>query len=144
MKTRFRVPAVLIAVGVLYACGDDGHEHDHDHDEIVVPAEYADLTNPLAGDDAAVTAGMTIYAAQCSRCHGDTGTGDGGDGVGLDPAVPDLTTMSNAELTDGYLFWRITEGGAAPFFSSMPAYRNDLSETERWQVITATRTVLAN
>ena len=45
------------------------------------------------------------------------------------------------DLSDGYLFWRISEGGAMPpFNSAMLAWKGTLSEEEIWQVISYVRT----
>jgi mono/diheme cytochrome c family protein len=47
-----------------------------------------------------------------------------------------------AELSDGYLFWRASEGGTfEPFNSAMPPWKDVLSENERWQVITFLRSL---
>jgi mono/diheme cytochrome c family protein len=43
-------------------------------------------------------------------------------------------------LSDGYLFWRVSEGGMmAPFNSAMPAWKTTLSEEQRWHVISYVR-----
>ncbi|HCV38684.1 MAG TPA: cystathionine gamma-synthase, partial [Pseudomonas sp.] len=34
--------------------------------------------------------GASLYAQNCSICHGDTGAGDGPAGVGLEPAPANL------------------------------------------------------
>ena len=45
------------------------------------------------------------------------------------------------DLSDGYLFWRVSEGGAMPpFNSAMLAWKGTLSEEEIWQVISYVRT----
>ena len=44
------------------------------------------------------------------------------------------------EMSDGALFWRVSEGGMIePFNSLMPAWKDTLSDDERWQVITYIR-----
>jgi len=44
---------------------------------------------------------------------------------------------SVAKFNDDYLFYRISEGGAMdPYNSSMPSFKNVLSEEEIWQVVT--------
>lgn len=37
-------------------------------------------------------------------------------------------------MTEGYLYWTISEGGEA-LETAMPAFKDVLSEKERWQVI---------
>ena len=142
---------------------DDGEEHDssveeHDslavsdssmaddmameHEHVEVPDEFADLENPLAYGPEAIAAGEEIFAANCAACHGANGQGDGPAAASLDPKPADFTdaAMMNS-LSDAYLFWRVSQGGAvAPFNSAMPAWENGLSEEERWQVISYIRT----
>ena len=53
-----------------------GSEHNmagmaHMHAE--VPQEYANLTNPLAGDAEATDAGKIIFETNCAACHGPEG-----------------------------------------------------------------------
>lgn len=107
------------------------------------PAEYQDLTNPLSGDPQAIAAGSEAYAALCSQCHGVTGAGDGQAGESLVPGPTDFTRQQQmAALSDGYLFWRISEGGAFdPFNSLMPAWGTLLSEREIWELVSYIRTL---
>jgi mono/diheme cytochrome c family protein len=118
----------------------DVHDHDHDgHDHAEVPPPYAGLVNPFAGDHDAIEAGRPIYEEGCAGCHGEAGRGDGAGAARLDPAPADLTEHS-AYAADDYWFWRISEGGAVPpYDSAMPAWKDSLSETEIWQVLTYCR-----
>lgn len=148
--------AALLAAcaGAAEDAGESAEETD-EHDDmddmmgaghtehIETPPEYADLTNPLEGDAAAIAAGEQIYETSCAVCHGEEGRGDGPSAAGADPAPADFTDsamMSN--MTDGYMFWRITEGGQMePFNSIMPPWKDVLSEDERWQVIAYIRSL---
>lgn len=107
------------------------------------PAEYAGLTNPYEGDPQAIAAGEEIYNANCATCHGEEGHGDGPAAQGLDPAPASLADRAMmGDMSDGLLFWRVTEGGAMePFNSAMPAWGDVLTEEERWQVISYIRTL---
>lgn len=40
---------------------DEHHATDGNHAHIEAPAEFRDMTNPLAGDAAAIVAGQEIY-----------------------------------------------------------------------------------
>jgi len=99
------------------------------------------LTNPLANDQAEIEAGKSIFESNCITCHGAEGHGDGPATAALDPKsanMADAEMMS--DLTDGYIFWRISEGGAfAPINSAMPAWKESPSEEQRWQVISFVR-----
>ena len=100
---------------------------------MAVPEAYAGLSNPVVEDDAALAKGAEIYATFCASCHGEDGMGNGPAAMGLDPG-PAPVAHTSQMLSDGYLFWRITEGGAQ-FESAMVAYENILDETSRWQLI---------
>ena len=123
---------------------DDEHEDSEDHAHVDAPHEYEDLSNPFGDDDhEAIEAGESIYGTNCATCHGPEGQGDGPGAEGLDPKPASLADAHMMEeLSDGYLFWRVSEGGAFdPINSAMPAWKDVLSETERWQVITFLRSL---
>ncbi len=104
-----------------------------------VPEAYRDLTNPLPADEATLAQGEAIYQTQCVVCHGETGLGDGPSGEALDPPPAPLARTAQ-HLSDGYLYWRIHDGGAA-LGSAMPTYGNVLSEDEIWAVTHYLRTL---
>lgn len=149
------VPILLLGVLLITACSntpettptEEIHDEEaspeagEDHGHVETPDEYADLSNPFAGDQQALEAGEVIYQANCASCHGIEGAGDGPVADVLDPKPSDITdTHMMEELSDGYLFWRIKEGGDfEPFNSSMPAWEETLTEEEHWQVISFIR-----
>lgn len=120
---------------------EDEHADDHAHAE--VPHEYEDLVNPFADDAVAVTAGADLFAVNCASCHGETGMGDGPAAVGLDPKPASLADSSMmSDLTDAYIFWRITEGGTMePFNSAMPPWGDTFTEEQRWQLVSFVRSL---
>jgi mono/diheme cytochrome c family protein len=117
---------------------DSGMQHIHADP----PAAYATLTNPFAGNEGAISSGKTIFETQCAACHGLQGKGDGAAAASLNPKPANLADKKMlGSLSDGYLFWRVSEGGAmAPFNSAMPAWKATMAEEQRWQVITYLRT----
>jgi mono/diheme cytochrome c family protein len=146
VKKNFLLVLVILVLGALLvtACSG-GSEMADDHDEVDehvgAPSEFANLTNPFAGDHEAAEAGVGIYEVNCATCHGPEGKGDGPAAVGLDPQPASLTDAHMMEeMNDGALFWRVSEGGMMePFNSVMPAWKDTLSEDEIWQVITYVR-----
>lgn len=123
--------------------GGDEHAEEESHAHIDPPAEYSNLTNPFTEDIKAIEAGSVIYSVNCASCHGSEGKGDGPAAEALDPKPASLAdTQMMADLSEGYLFWRVSEGGTfEPFNSVMPTWKGILSEDERWQVISFIRTL---
>lgn len=103
----------------------------------VMPAAYADLQNPVAGDAESLARGQALYTANCESCHGVTGMGEGSAGQALDPAPAPIAHTSQM-MSDGYLYWRISEGGH-PFETAMPAWQDALDEQARWDLINTMR-----
>jgi mono/diheme cytochrome c family protein len=84
-----------------------------------------------SGAEGDVKRGGQIFAANCARCHGKEGKGDGRDLTKLQSAVtPDDWTdkESNQELTDSFIVAMITRGGKANGKSRiMPAFGDKLN-----------------
>src|SRR5438045_4736491 len=87
------------------------------------PASARKMTNPVAGQVAAISAGRRLYAARCSECHGKNAQGTGN--------VADLTTGPTQSAAPGEVFWYITKGDAR---NGMPAWFI-LPVRQRWQII---------
>jgi mono/diheme cytochrome c family protein len=92
------------------------------------------LPNPVPADEKSVEKGGKLFAIYCVPCHGKSGTGDGYVGAKLILRPFDLTSERLAGLPDGHIFGMMTFGGAI-----MPVYANDLSPTERWNVVNYVR-----
>jgi len=111
------------------------------------PIDYVGLKNPLTtadpktlpDNDPNILAGKKLYEATCTACHGEKSDGKGPEAEGfVTPIKPvDLTDPEAiAKLDQGYILWRINEGGLSdPFYSAMPAWMDDFTETEKWQLI---------
>jgi mono/diheme cytochrome c family protein len=105
------------------------------------PAEYVSLVNPHANDSASASQGDQIFQTNCSVCHGAAGAGDGPTAAALNPA-PENLGQNEEGLSDGYLFWRIAEGGMNEHFqSAMPPWKGVLTDDQIWQVVTFIRTL---
>lgn len=151
--SRVRIFLVCIAI-TLVSCGGNiptatqtisenyqGQARYQNNQPIEPPEEFKNLTNPMAGNAEDAAKGEEIFKADCASCHGQEARGDGLAGTSLDPKPTNLAS-EQANLSDGYLFWRISEGGTSiPFHSSMPAWKGLLSEDHIWKVITYLRTL---
>ena len=99
-----------------------------------IPEQYADLTNPLTASPVNIADGEKLYQMQCLMCHGKAGDGNGPAGRALLPGPADLAfTRLLPVATDAFYFWTISEGGI-PVDSAMPAFGEQLSDRQIWQL----------
>ena len=87
---------------------------------------------PIAGDEAALTAGAQIYKEHCAVCHGLPGALQSAIASGMFPKPPKL--MEGTEVTDdppGESYWKVA-GGIR--MTGMPGFEKTLSTTQMWQV----------
>lgn len=139
MKKSLYLLFVLVCAGLLFAaCSGENPAADESAGQLErpePPPEYAGLANPLNPDSTQVESGQALFQKNCVSCHGVEGKGDGPAASALNPKPADLV-QAQAELSDGYLFWRIAEGGQrAPFHSTMPAWKGILKDDQIWQMI---------
>ena len=111
----------LFILGVLAV---DGMAH-----EWMAPKEAADVKNPVVMDVESSSRGKEVYLENCVACHGDTIEGLSAESVGLETSPPNLKKRIKTH-SDGDFFWKIQEGRG-----DMPAFKEDLSEEETWDVI---------
>jgi cytochrome c oxidase cbb3-type subunit III len=92
-------------------------------------AQQTPLTNPVAGNAAAIQEGASLFRSNCSPCHGANGQG-GGRG-------PDLTTGRWIHgSSDAEIFATITRGVPG---TEMPA--NTFEDSETWAIIAYVRSL---
>jgi mono/diheme cytochrome c family protein len=101
-----------------------------------VPADDANAVNPIAADDASLQRGEEIYISSCIDCHGKEGRGDGVAATRLNPKPADFRDEHVKELSDGELFYIITNGIEG---SAMRAW-NFFDEERRWHLVNYVRT----
>ena len=90
--------------------------------------------------------GKLLYLRKCQYCHGITGKGDGPAAKFLSPIPRDLTkaryklksTIGGELPTDNDIFNIISNGIRG---TSMPAWRQTLSDEERWQLVKYIKTL---
>ncbi len=102
-----------------------------------VPEPYAGMQSPVVADSESIARGKEVYRINCAECHGDGGMGDGLTGTMLDPS-PAFIAHTSQMMSDGYLFWRVNEGGAV-FETAMPSFKEKLDEQEIWDAINYVR-----
>jgi mono/diheme cytochrome c family protein len=92
-------------------------------------ARFATSQVPATPDN--VAAGRATFQSKCSICHGPRGRGDGPAALTMVPRPLDLTVHVRLHA-EGEIFWFVSEGISG---TQMPAWKEQLTETERWQVV---------
>ena len=111
-----------------FAPGSSAHEgHKHAH----APASAKKLKNPLTANNETIAGGRTLFNKNCARCHGEDGQAKTEAATAMKKKPTDLTAKAMHGITDGEIWWVITNGIKA---SGMPAYKTKASEQERWQM----------
>jgi copper transport protein len=99
----------------------------------------AEIVNPIPPNPDSVAKGQALFTKNCVPCHGTTGLGDGPVGLTLSPRPANLQYHAIPGVhTDGQLYLWISDGFAG---SVMPAFRNALSEDDRWNLVNYIRTL---
>ena len=139
---RLAVPRrILVIIGFLVALAGAAASAD-DAPEEAIPPEYTGKTLPVAmrDDPQAHMTGKELYegkinpAVNCARCHGSDGKP-----TKLGKGAPDLSDPAvSKKHSDTQWFWRISEKKAG---TTMPAYKDKLTEEQRWHVIAYLRTL---
>lgn len=96
--------------------------------------------NPTTADEASVTRGAELFALHCQMCHGPAGDGNGTVAPFLIKYKPaNLTTDVVQSKSDGSMFLTISNG----LDGRMPALNENLTVSERWDVVNFLRTLKA-
>jgi mono/diheme cytochrome c family protein len=100
-----------------------------------IPEKYAKAENTVGYTVRAIAEGGPLYVANCRKCHGDTGLGNGDLAYALKPSPALLAYMVQQPIAvDQYLLWSISEGGKQ-FGTAMPAFKEMLTEDQIWQIV---------
>lgn len=89
-------------------------------------------------------AGEALYKAECAKCHGPTGAGDGPQGPKLKEKPSNWTAGGGAlrGMDDQTIFKSVAEGGRAIGKSkAMPAYPK-LSDADIWNLVAYVKTLM--
>ncbi|RAL21605.1 cytochrome c [Lujinxingia litoralis] len=99
------------------------------------PAQSALLENPVPVNAQSLEYGRFLFRTNCVVCHGTEGAGNGPIvESGAYGAPPSLLTDKLRGYEDGRIYHVVTYGQGA-----MWAYKNNLTEMERWAVINYVR-----
>jgi putative heme-binding domain-containing protein len=97
----------------------------------VAPVRAQTATNPFAGNETAIKAGMGLFRIRCADCHGIDAKGVRG---------PDLTQIWSSGRTDDGLFRTLRTGVPG---TEMPAIDVRTPDDEVWKLLAYLRTIAA-
>jgi mono/diheme cytochrome c family protein len=103
---------------------------------IATPAGAKSLQNPHPKTEESLAEAREHFVAHCSICHGIDGRGQTTIGRNLYPKTPDMRDAETQQLTDGELFYIITNGVR---FTGMPAWGDEDSPESIWALVTFIR-----
>ncbi len=101
-----------------------------------IPAGAKAMQNPLAGRTDAWRDALNHFGDHCAVCHGNDGKGGSEIGRRMSPRVPDMTRPRTQNLTDGEIFYIISNGVR---WTGMPAWKDEHSAEETWQLVSLIR-----
>lgn len=122
----------VLAAGLLFGwralhsvSAHEGHKHSH------APASAKKLKSPLKVDGEAIAAGRALFNRNCASCHGEDGKSRTDIAAAMKKKPTDLTAKEMSGITDGEIYWVITNGIKN---SGMPAFKARVKDQERWQM----------
>ena len=104
--------------------------------KIATPANARQLKNPSSLTAETLNDVYEHWSEHCALCHGSNGDGDSVIGKNLYPKTPDMKSSEVQALSDGELFYIITNGVR---FTGMPAWGDEDSPEEIWQLVSFIR-----
>ena len=123
-KESLGIGAVAIALGALLLL--------EARITIATPGMPLNTVNPIVADSASIERGASTFRAMCISCHGVAGKGDGPLANTFSPPAADFTTAHAKAHWDAEFFNWIKDGKPT---TSMPAFGNQLSDEQIWDVI---------
>jgi mono/diheme cytochrome c family protein len=100
--------------------------------DMAIPSSAKDMKNPYPATAENITAGLQHFADHCSACHGNDGSGNTEMGPNLYPKAPDMRLPETQNLTDGELYYIITNGVR---MTGMPGWGPSHTPEDTWKLV---------
>ena len=111
------------------------------------PSEARLRPNALSATNAEhVKRGRSLFMKHCVTCHGNEGRGDGPSArlharrSGYAPRDLSREDLQQS-LTDGEMFWKMTNGWRPGGKTVMPGLGDEVSEEDRWRIVLYVRSL---
>jgi mono/diheme cytochrome c family protein len=105
--------------------------------KIATPADAASLKNPrLQQTDDMIGEADEHFVEHCGVCHGSDGRGNTTIGQNLYPRAPDMTEPDTQQLSDGELYYIISNGIR---LTGMPAWGSEDTSEAIWDLVSLIR-----
>jgi len=129
---KFRIAFLIVLASLLAACNFTLAEDVTPPPNYIPPTPLPDLGPLYPAQAPSVETGAAIYVEKCAPCHGDTGLGDGEQGIQLGVTVRafGLPEIARAASPAQY-YTSVTRGNIERF---MPPF-NSLNDQQRWDVV---------
>jgi mono/diheme cytochrome c family protein len=101
----------------------------------LIPPGGKDEKSPLKAEPDVVKTGEALFRANCTRCHGPEGKGNGPDS---DHAADLTDTFRDTINTEGVLFYKVWNGHAIQLrvqVDDMPAFKDKLARDDVWAIV---------
>jgi len=103
----------------------EGHKRSN------APASAKKLKNPLTAGEETINAGKQLFNNHCAICHGEDGKSKTDVAASMKKKPTDLTAKEMRGITDGEIYWVLTNGVAK---NGMPGFKTKANDKERWQM----------
>ena len=130
LRRRFRLPAAAAAAVVAWFAIP--------HFDLLLVQAYPTsfYHSPTGFASASIVGGATVFARNCTACHGQGGQGDGPAAKSLPVPPADLTAAHLWMHSDGELYWWVSHGIETPEGQqAMPGFAPALDDDRIWAVI---------
>ncbi len=94
------------------------------------------VQNPRASDPAVLQQGLAHYKENCVVCHGVPGTRPSEIARGMNPGPPDLARAGTQKMTDGQIFFIVSQGIR---MTGMPSFSMTHKDDEIWAMVSFVR-----
>ena len=128
-RNQWRIGTVAAVLAVGLATGVSAQ-----YQGWTIPDTAKTEKSPVKSPEDAAKKGKGLYTANCAKCHGPEGKGDGPDS---DHAA-DLTDEFRTDLNpEGVLYYKVWNGHA----DDMPAFKSKLTTDEVWSLVEYLKTL---